>query len=135
MTSETKTLYELTREAADQVAKYRYPDIGEWINRIDDVLRALGEPRICSDTVVAIEIGDNEVLIDTSYFVRGCYSSNSMYVPISVIIADDPIKAAEIYSLQEQRGVAARCLQKANDEVKRYGELIVSLEKQLKELE
>ena len=46
-----KTLRELWEEADDQVSRYKHPSIGEFVERIDPVLKACGVSIIGSDEV------------------------------------------------------------------------------------
>lgn len=124
-------LYEATSEAQIACDVYRSPDIGEWITNIDKVLAALGGPQIGDDAVDSIAIGDEYVSIQTSYTVRNCHQTNQMYIPVSVIKSDDPVKAATLYHLTERLARENQKLEYARTQAKQCNENIKSIERQL----
>jgi hypothetical protein len=87
-------LYELTVAAEAEFSTYRHADIDDWIEAIDPVLEAYGESMMGSDKVEDITLTDDSLNIRTSYSVRCCSQSNEISIPVSILKADDPVRAA-----------------------------------------
>ena len=120
-----KNLYELTEDASSSLNIYKNPDIDEWKEEIDKVLKELGEATIGYDKVENIHFDKNDIRITTSYSVRFCPCSNDMTIPLEVLLDKEPIKKAKyVYQKKE--------LEKAEYQVKRATE---ELNKSLVKLE
>ena len=98
--SEQMNLYELTLNAESQVEIYKNPDIDEWRVAIDPVLRAVGQPTVGQDTVESICLDRSELSITTSYSVRCCDQTNYIRLPLNILKAEDPVKAANLFRLK-----------------------------------
>lgn len=94
-------LYELTLSAEEAVTTYRHPDIRDWIEAIDPVLAATGEPGIGRDSVDSVNVSDGVLTITTSYSVMNCPDSSTCSLPVTILQAADPIQAAKRYKLEE----------------------------------
>jgi hypothetical protein len=110
-------LLDLTLKAARLVDELRNPDLSEWITAIDPVLEALGQPMIRRDSVDRITVGGSVVYITTSYSTLGCHQTDEMEVPISVIEAENPVRAAKTRYLAKQVWHARYALAKAHEKV------------------
>jgi hypothetical protein len=95
-------LIELTNKAIEQINVYRNPDIEEWCNAIDPILKAAGQLMINGDAVDAIYFHYGFVCIETSYTSRGCDQHNSMKISVDILNSEDPIKAATLYYLERE---------------------------------
>lgn len=120
-----KNLYELTEDASSSLNIYKNPDIDEWKEEIDKVLKELGEAKIGYDKVENIHFDKNDIRITTSYSVRCCPCSNDMTIPLEVLLDKEPIKKAKYVYQQKE-------LEKAEYQVKRATE---ELNKSLVKLE
>jgi len=94
-------LYERTLAADEAVTTYRHPDIRDWIEAIDPVLAAAGEPCIGRDSVDSVNVSDGVLTITTSYSVMNCPDSSTVDLPVFILQASDPIQAAKRYKLEK----------------------------------
>lgn len=99
-------LLSLTEDAESAVATYRNPNISAWIDVIDPVLHAAGLPCIGRDSVQSIDITEQDLTVTTAYCVRGCSDTSTISLPLFVLRAADPVKAATRHRLETARGEA-----------------------------
>lgn len=120
-------LLELTNHAIEQVDKFRSPDIDEWIGHIDPILKAAGQCTIGRDDVDSIFMTRGHIVIDTSYTTRGCQQNNRMELSLDILNADDPIKAANCYRLEQEISHTQFELQACQSKTKRLEAKLVEL--------
>lgn len=113
------TLYELTQEAINQFDTYRYPNLSVWVEKIDEVLSALHESTIGGDKIENLYLSDDTLQIGTAYSVRSCVCSNDMFVPMSVLQAEDPVKEANRYYLAREYEKAQSMVRSAQADLSR----------------
>lgn len=94
-------LYDLTVEAEKKVEAYRHPDLNDWKQLMDPVLKAAGHNTIGADHVDRLTLGDTVVSIQTAYTVRGCEQTEYMELPLALLKAENPVQAATQYRLEE----------------------------------
>ena len=94
-------LYELTLDAELQVDTYKNPEIDEWRAAIDPILQAAGQPIVGIDSVDFINLNTIELSITTSYSVRCCDQTNTIRIPLNILKAANPIKAANLFRLNK----------------------------------
>lgn len=107
------SLYNKTCAASAAVAKYRNPNLDEWRIAIDPVLKAAGEEAIAADRVESIDVTFGTVTINTSYVLCGCKNESSVSLPLSILMAGDPIHAANKFRLENALAVACRQVHEA----------------------
>lgn len=120
-------LLELTNHAIEQVDKFRSPDIDEWIRHIDPILKAAGQCTIRGDDVDSIFMARGYIVIETSYTTRGCQQNNRMELSLDILNADDPIKAANRYRLEQEINHTEFELQASQSKTKRLEAKLVEL--------
>ena len=125
------SLYDETIVASQLVETYRDPDVSQWITMIDPVLEAAGECIIGVHGIESISLTTAGVHITTSFSSRSCPMSSEMYLPRRILEAADPIKAANVYRVNNRILEVEDELAYARDRIIRYeaklAELIVEL--------
>lgn len=129
------SLMEQTKNAAKLVSKYRSPDILDWVRKVDPILEALGQPTIGGDYVDIIDLYEGVVTIQTFYRGRGCTQRNDIYIPFSILEAEDPIKAAKILRLKSKHNKTAKDLSHHTQMVSAYMSELAAIETELTLLE
>lgn len=112
-------LYEIIRNAAHAVGEYRNPDLTEFRAAIDPVLKALGESTIGADKVESIDIYDEYIKIESSYVCRGCGNTCDHTIPMVIVEAVDPIRAATERTLRAKLAESVQKLQYARNSISR----------------
>lgn len=125
------SLYDLTVSAMAEVDTYCYADIDEWRAAIDPVLKAAGMATVMGDKVEELTLDKDDLLICTSYSVRGCHNTNHMRLPLSIIKADNPIQAAYHYELSKDLAQAKQRVSHAQSELDNASQLVALLEAKL----
>ena len=87
-------LYEIIRDAHQAVDEYKNPDLDEFRKAVDPVLEALGQITIGADHVESIYAHKEYFQITTSYSCRGCSNSNTHTIPMDIVNAVNPVRAA-----------------------------------------
>ena len=124
-------LYDLTLDAEAKVATYRSVNIDEWIEAIDPILKAAGQCTIDRDKVDDITMSSSSLKIQTSYSVRCCAQTNDISIPMSILTADDPIRAATLYRLYNELTEAKQRMSAAQYELSKYTEKVALLEAEI----
>lgn len=124
-------LFTLTVEAQAAVAKYRQPAIGVWRAAIDPVLLAAGETTLGRDAVTDITLAGDHLSINTSYSALGCTHDDIIVIPISLLRADNPVHAANLYRLEGLMAAAKNQLARAQTTVAHAAKRVASLEDEL----
>lgn len=124
-------LYDLTLDAEAKVATYRSVNIDEWIEAIDPILKAAGQCTIDRDKVDDITMSSSSLKIQTSYSVRCCAQTNDISIPMSILTADDPIRAATLYRLYNELTEAKQRMSAAQYELTKYTEKVALLEAEI----
>jgi DNA-binding NtrC family response regulator len=110
-------LYELTQEAISQFDTYKYPNLDEWIDKIDKILTVLKEPTISGDKIENIYFDEDSLKINTSYSVRCCECSNDMSISIEILQNENPVKKATKDYLRKELNSAQNEVTKLNKEL------------------
>lgn len=93
---------EIIDEAISQLATYRHPNTEEAEKLLSDILKAAGLGSLEHEHVDDISIYGGSVHIETSWSARGCGQNSSYSFPVSLLDAEDPLKAAKIWGLNEK---------------------------------
>ena len=88
------TLYEIIRDAHQAVDEYKNPDLDEFRKAVDPVLAALGQATVDGDHVESIYAHKEYFQITTTYSCLGCSNSNTHTIPMDIVNAVDPVRAA-----------------------------------------
>lgn len=96
------TLLEIIFDAERQVDTYKHPDLDILREAVDPVLTALGECTVGGDCVESIYVDDDHVHIMTSYSCRGCSNTNDMTIPMAIVEAENPVRAATELTLRKK---------------------------------
>lgn len=89
------TFREIVENAASAIANLKHPKINEALVAIDEVLCALGHGYIGNEHVDSIELfEDGDVRINTSYTSKGYADCDSYTIPVEVVDAPNPVRAA-----------------------------------------
>lgn len=97
-----KTLRELWEEADDQVSRYKHPSIGEFVERIDPVLKACGVSIIGSDEVKSMGVYGNTAEINTAWSARSCPQTSTLQFPAFLLDHEDPVRAATLWRMEQR---------------------------------
>lgn len=126
-------ILELTKATAQKVNLNRltYPNIRDWLAVIDPLLKAAGQPTIGDDVVEDIHMTVDELQISTSYTVRGCDCENQTGMPLSILEAENPLKAANQYRLGKELSAAKFRLAEAQRAVEENEDKIAQVEADL----
>lgn len=128
-------LIEMTNKAIRDVHVFREPDIDDWLVAIDPILESAGECTIGEDSVESISLTEAGVHITTSFTSRGCPMISEMYLPRRVLESEDPIKAANIYRINNRILDVKNELSYARDKTVRYGDKLAELVAELNSFE
>lgn len=114
------TLRELIEQASNDIGMYKHPNITEAKKRLDEILTAAHLGGCEHDTIDSLDISDDTIQIETSWYARGCENSSSYSFPSSILDAADPIKAATIWGLETRIADKQKKIDQAKAEVKMY---------------
>jgi hypothetical protein len=121
------TLRELLEKAEHDISTYKHPNITEVKQRLDELLLASGQGSIEHDTIEELTVDEDGVTIETSWFACGHRDTGTLFLPPSVIDAEDPIKAAKIFGLDEKIEKITRDLSDAESKVTMYSARLTKL--------
>lgn len=79
---------------------YKHPDTEEFRKAIDPILKAGGLTTIGNDCIESVDTRNGMLYITTSWSCRGCSNSSDIRLPLHLLDATDPIKAATIWGLK-----------------------------------
>lgn len=116
------TLYEIIRDAEYKVGHLRHPNLDAFRVAVDPVLAALGRCGVGGDHVESIYVDDDHVNIMTSYSCRGCSNTNDMTIPMEIIEAENPVRAATELTLRKKLKSAVADLAAAKARIPRLEE-------------
>lgn len=109
----TSHLRDLIANAENAIDTYRYPDVDECQERLNELLVAAGLGSIERDRLAYISIKSGKVLIRTEYSVRGCEQSDDYEFPEAIIDAANPVYAATLWGLSRRESAARYELEEA----------------------
>ena len=93
------TLMELIEKAQSDLATYKHPNISEVQNRLYEII---GHGKaLVSDPIESISVYDDYVEFTGVWSTRGCLQYQDYSIPMSVITAEDPVKAMRIYDAKK----------------------------------
>ena len=125
-------LRELINKASEDIDTYKYPDVDEVQSKLHAILEAAKLGGINRDQLTRLDIYGDHLHIRTEWSARGCDQSSDYRIPMSIIDAEDPIKAATIYGINKRLKEATNNLAAARNDVargeKRVAELNAELE-------
>lgn len=113
------TLRELITEATEAIDTYKYPDVSEVQSKLHAILEAAKLGGINRDHLTSLDIYGDHLHIRTEWSARGCHQSGDYRIPMSIIDAEDPIKAATIYGIKKRIDETKRALDYARATVER----------------
>lgn len=108
---------QLIEQAAMDVDTFKCPSIDEAQKVLHEIIRAMDKGGVQGDTITSIVITEDEVYINSEWYARGCHSTSNYSFPASILDAEDPVKAATIYGLEEHLKEAKTKLARAKAEV------------------
>lgn len=94
-------LRELLEQAESDIDTYRYPSIDDTQEALNQVLDAAGLRNTGSDRVTRLVVGREVVQFTTEYSVRCCAQSDDFELPIHIVDAEDPIRAAKVWGIEK----------------------------------
>jgi hypothetical protein len=127
-------LKELIEKASDDISTFKYPNIDECQSSLSKILTAAGYGSIVNDKIESLDIRKGILRIETTWYARGCSNSSDYDIPMSVIEAEDPIKAATIWGLTERINKAEHELANAQRSVIYAQETLTKLNSELEKV-
>ena len=127
-------LIELSEDAESKIAMYRYPDLSEWVSAIDPILEAAGECSIGRDHIESIYLSKTGLNISTSFSSRCCEMSNTMFIPMAILTAENPIRFAKLRKLEGKIRSSEYALEQAKDSIIRHENALEISRRQYQEL-
>ena len=135
------TIIELIENAQADVDRLKNPSVSDFRNFIDPISMEAGEGGTGNDKIESIDIRNHNefpskdyekfLFISMSYEVRCCHQTRQIKLPMRVVLADDPVKAAKVWKLEQQAATAKRkmsvALRDAHQYSKQYDAATVSL--------
>lgn len=98
-----KTLSVVVEEAGRELGKVvKSPDVREALERLHELTEAAGLGGIKGHKLVAVRELDGVLQIETEWSVRGGVHSEEFYLPMSVVEADDPVRAAKLWGMKKK---------------------------------
>ena len=110
-------LIDLIEEAASRIDTYKHPNLDAFRAAVDPILSALGECTVGGDRVESVGIDRSYVYITTWQSCRGCSNTNDLTIPIAIIEAEDPVRAATEHTLRAKLTKAVEELNYARSRV------------------
>lgn len=120
----TTSARELLEQAADDCHRLRAPNTEEARLLLNTFFEAAGLPTIENEKITAIRFSAKSLEVETYYSVRSCDMDNLYEIPISIIDAPDPLRAARHFKLRTQRD---ECLWKRQEIERTLHELTAKL--------
>lgn len=96
------SIRQLLDDAERQVNTYKYPNITEFRQVINEILEAADLGSTGNDEITNIDEYNDSIRISTSWSCRGCECSSDFELPSFIIDSEDPIKVAKIWSLENK---------------------------------
>lgn len=121
-------LREIIEEAQNQLDIFKYPDVKECQEKLNEILKAGGLGEIIYDKLENLKYYDGFLEITTSYSVRCCNQTGEYKIPEKVIDADDPILAIKEWKYHEEFKKAQREVEMAKCQLKHAQEILTNLE-------
>lgn len=118
------TLQELIDKAINDIDEYRHPDVDDVQNRLHEILQAAKVGSINQDHLESLSIHNGMLYIRVTWTCRGCDQSADYEIPMAVIEAPDPVRAAAIWGSSNRLEEAKRNLRSAQASVERYAEAL-----------
>lgn len=128
------TLLDKIRDAEHQIVTYKHPNIDEVRKIFNDILDAMGGGGPGNDSITSLYIHDNCVTFNTEYWVRGCHCGNDYTIPMDILEAEDPIKAAKLYHIEKRIIECNQAIAGAEFTLRSKREQLVGLNLELQEL-
>lgn len=120
------------QQASKDLETYKSPNLGDIQDKLNDLLSEADIGCIAGDRLDSIDVYDDEIVIQTSYSVRGCHDNSTYTLPMSIIEAEDPFNAAKLYGWDKRINHAKALRDHSKREMERYE---AQYEKLLKEKE
>lgn len=121
------TARELIDAAISEVAMHRHPNIGEAQDLLHDILQAAGLGGIAYANINSISEDTTYIHVSVSWSARSCEQEETRSFPSAVLYADDPVKAAKIWGLNQRvaeaiikRNEYAKYMALCDAEIRRY---------------
>ena len=128
------TLYEKFQKAQSDVRLYKNPDIRDFQSELDNVLEAAGLETTFGDKIEYIDSDNENIYIGTSYSVRCCDQTNTITVPLFLIEAPDPLKAAFEYKRKQKITSLKNAIDQTEKEIKKSQEFLDGCKQELAQL-
>lgn len=100
----------LTKTARD-CERFREPDTDKAEALLNKLFEVAGLPTIRHEAITSIHLGETKVTVETSYSVMSCDRTSHYELPVEIVDAPDPVRAAQHYrattllrTLSEERG-------------------------------
>lgn len=91
------TLRELIDDAESRIAVYRNPNLDDVHAELEKLFIAAKIGSIAHDKITRLSIIGDELFIQTGWSARGCYDTTDYTIPMSIIDAPDPVRAAALW--------------------------------------
>ncbi len=127
-------IFELTVKAEVEFSINLTDGLRQWTAAIDPVLSAAGLCRIGSDEIECLYLTEDWLHITTEFFGQGCCSLNAINIPLYILKANDPIREATIYRVQQKLLEAKKELATSQTRVRVCTKRVAELEKELEAL-
>lgn len=102
------SLRSILEDAESQIDLYKNPSIEEAEKLLEEILVAADLGSIAHERIVSFTITSNEVRVVTSWSARNCDQSSDYSFPTTIIDADNHIKAASIWGIEQKIRIATK---------------------------
>lgn len=93
----SESLKRIIEEAVSKVDAYKHPDLSEFKEVMTPIFEALDIGVGALDEIDDM-FYNQDLTIYTKYYCRGCECDDQFTIPMEVIEAEDPVKAAKLYT-------------------------------------
>jgi flagellar biosynthesis chaperone FliJ len=128
------TLKDLIAQAQSDMEMYKRPNVDECQKRLSEILVAAGKASITRDTMERLEQFGDWLHITTSWSSRCCDQSEVYILPMSIIEAEDPIREATIWNLNEKISNAQSALDTARNNVIHHQQSLATYKAELEKI-
>lgn len=126
-------LQDLIDEAQHQLSTYRNPNVDEVSEQLSEILKILGDGKgtLEHDRIESIQEKHGNLVINTSYSLRGCVNSEEYEIPMEIIRADDPCAAAANWVKKQALNESEADLKRLQSELENLPAYAVHLKAQI----
>lgn len=129
------TLRTMIDDAQRQLSTYRHPNVSDVSERLSAILQILSRGSLEYDRVDSISEEDGNLVIGTTYSLRGCTNNGEYEIPIEIIDADDPLDAARRWVKQQALNETEQSLKQTKAELDGLPQRAIRLQALVAELQ